>query len=100
MNVSSTWAKMASCYENMGDIESAIELLNECIFFFREVYVFYLNRNTIIAVTDDPSNVDFKLHLAELYDAVGDEDKAKELIEDGNIIPNIFKSISRTHFFY
>jgi aromatic ring hydroxylase len=46
----------------------------------------YINQNTIIAVTEDPANVDYKLHLAELYDAAGDEDKAKDLIEDGKQI--------------
>ncbi|KAJ3053845.1 transcription factor TFIIIC subunit tfc4 [Rhizophlyctis rosea] len=57
------WTKMGRCYRNLGNFEAAAELYT-----------------SVLEVT--PEDVDVKLALAEVYEEMGDEDKALKLLAE------------------
>ncbi|KAJ3316929.1 transcription factor TFIIIC subunit tfc4 [Blyttiomyces sp. JEL0837] len=66
-NIPSTWAGMADCFQQLGNFESAVELY-------------------LAAIDVETENTDWKLQLAEVYEALGEEEKAKNLLEEVNHI--------------
>ncbi|KAJ3199038.1 General transcription factor IIIC, polypeptide 3, partial [Entophlyctis luteolus] len=65
MNVAVVWAKMADCFQNLGRFEDAVELYKS-------------------AIEVNPKEYDWQLQLAEIYEALGEPEKAKATINEVN----------------
>ncbi|KAI8802941.1 hypothetical protein BJ742DRAFT_526487 [Cladochytrium replicatum] len=62
-NTPQTWGKMAYCYQQMNDLEAAVEL--------------YLS-----VIEAMPENTDAKFSLAEIYEELGEDEKAHQLARE------------------
>ncbi|KAJ3010314.1 UNVERIFIED_CONTAM: transcription factor TFIIIC subunit tfc4 [Siphonaria sp. JEL0065] len=65
MNVASVWAKMADCFQHLGRLEDAVELY-------------------IAAIEVEPREYDWQLQLAEIYEALGDSNRAAAIVDEVN----------------
>ncbi|KAI8841874.1 hypothetical protein BJ741DRAFT_593510 [Chytriomyces cf. hyalinus JEL632] len=65
MNVASVWAKMAHCFQHLGRLDDAADLYKA-------------------AIEVEPREYDWQLQLAEIYEALGEMEKANEIVEEVN----------------
>ncbi|KAJ3290235.1 transcription factor TFIIIC subunit tfc4 [Rhizoclosmatium sp. JEL0117] len=65
MNVASVWAKMADCFQHLGRLEDAVDLYRS-------------------AIEVEPRQYDWQLQLAEIYEALGESDRATAIVNQVN----------------
>ncbi|KAJ3251814.1 transcription factor TFIIIC subunit tfc4 [Chytriomyces hyalinus] len=65
MNVASVWAKMAYCFQHLGRLDDAADLYKA-------------------AIEVEPREYDWQLQLAEIYEALGETEKANEIVDEVN----------------
>ncbi|KAJ3072695.1 transcription factor TFIIIC subunit tfc4 [Podochytrium sp. JEL0797] len=65
LNNASIWSKMADCFQHLGRLEDAVELYKS-------------------AIEVEPREYDWQFQLAEIYEALGDPDRAAAIVEKVN----------------
>lgn len=69
-----TLLRMAKCYYNLGDSETAVKMCKSGI---ERLF-------NLLALNSKPSDMDSKMMLAVLYEDMGNIEKAKQLTDEGN----------------